>query len=198
MNVLVKNVFTIILFGIALAIPFASAAMTDPSSEPLTAYSMFINADWVVKSVMLLLLLASITSWSILLLKKLELNKALNSCADIRSKLILDLDLLEAQKIVNNLYVETQLITVALNECEWADKHVSSPQGVKERLAQRLVSTQAELIEKASYGVGILASIGSTAPFIGLLGTVWGIMNSFVGIAEAKKHQFGSGRPRYC
>jgi biopolymer transport protein ExbB len=100
--------------------------------------------------------------------------------------MVLGLDLLDTARLVNTEQVETQLIAAALSECEWADNHVSSPQGVKERLAQRLLSIQAELVEKASYGVGILASIGSTAPFIGLLGTVWGIMNSFVGIADAK------------
>jgi len=61
-----------------------------------------------------------------------------------------------------------------------------SGEGVKERVASRLDRIEAAAGRRLSKGTGILASIGSTAPFIGLFGTVWGIMNSFIGISKAQ------------
>src|SRR6185312_8924380 len=59
-----------------------------------------------------------------------------------------------------------------------------SPSGVKERIASRLERTEAAAGRQMIRGTGILATIGATAPFVGLFGTVWGIMNSFIGISK--------------
>ncbi len=58
--------------------------------------------------------------------------------------------------------------------------------GVKERLVSRLSRIEAQAGRRLTRGTGVLATIGSTAPFVGLFGTVWGIMNSFIGISEAQ------------
>ncbi len=58
--------------------------------------------------------------------------------------------------------------------------------GLKERVSSRLVRIEAQAGRRMSRGTGVLATIGSTAPFVGLFGTVWGIMNSFIGISEAQ------------
>lgn len=154
--------------------------------ESITPYSMFMGADWIVKSVMILLLLTSIISWSLLLAKKLELTQALNNCVGLKLKLGRLSYLEEAKPLINRQRFESKLIEEAIHECRWGMNNESSRDGIKERLMQRLISTQSDLSEKAGRKVGVFASIGSTAPFIGLFGTVWGIMNSFIGIAAAK------------
>ncbi len=176
-----------ILFTL-LIIPESQAFNVD-ASQPLTVYSMFMGADWVVKSVMALLFLASIISWSILLIKKTELNTALKSCTLLKQTLSKDVTLttiVETYKSNKTALAEYLLITDTLKECDWSEHNKSTATGVKERVAQKLISRQSELADQAALSIGILASIGSTAPFIGLFGTVWGIMNSFIGIAEAK------------
>ena len=57
--------------------------------------------------------------------------------------------------------------------------------GVKERIASRLERIEAATARRVTRGTGVLATIGSTAPFVGLFGTVWGIMNSFIGISKS-------------
>lgn len=64
------------------------------------------------------------------------------------------------------------------------DQH--GPAGLKERVTSHLMRIEAEAQRNISRGTGILATIGSTAPFVGLFGTVWGIMNSFIGISQAQ------------
>ena len=61
-----------------------------------------------------------------------------------------------------------------------------SEQGLKERIQARLERNQVSCIAQIQQGTGVLATIGSVGPFVGLFGTVWGIMNSFIGIAESK------------
>ena len=57
--------------------------------------------------------------------------------------------------------------------------------GIKERVASRLERLEAAFARRISRGTGVLATIGATAPFVGLFGTVWGIMNSFIGISKS-------------
>ena len=75
-----------------------------------------------------------------------------------------------------------QLVTSTVREAELSDGIIDD--GFKERVALRLERVEAAMARQLSRGVGILATIGATAPFVGLFGTVWGIMNSFIGISE--------------
>lgn len=166
-----------------------SSLAHESTSHDLSVMGMYQKADWVVKSVMLLLVFASILSWTIWLVKTFQFVQAKRRMFSLKQTLknVTSLDALihTPQK---EHEPENQLITEIDKECLWlaqSDKPISM-EGVKERAAQRLTKTEEELSAEMTYGVSVLASISSTAPFIGLFGTVWGIMNSFIGIAAAK------------
>jgi biopolymer transport protein ExbB len=151
----------------------------------LTALGMFLSADIVVKAVMVVLALASVASWTLLLVKLMEITGAQRSLrrslAAARDASALD-DL--AGTISPNAHCEAAMLAAAANELE---KSGGLPAyGVRERLALGLHRIEAALGRRAGRGVGVLASIGSCAPFIGLFGTVWGIMNAFVGISRTQ------------
>ena len=76
-----------------------------------------------------------------------------------------------------------QLVLSTAREAELSDGIVDD--GFKERVALRLERVEAAMTRQVSRGTGILATIGATAPFVGLFGTVWGIMNAFIGISES-------------
>jgi biopolymer transport protein ExbB len=147
---------------------------------------MFISADIVVKAVMVGLLIASVVTWTVWLAKSIELaaakrrvRKGLETLAAARS-------IGEAANVLDRQRgVVPALTKAAINEMQqsWdsADKS-----GIKERVAQRLERLELAAGRNINRGTGVLATIGSTAPFVGLFGTVWGIMNSFIGISEAQ------------
>jgi len=163
-----------------IAAPAAAASPAMPAG--LTVGGMFVQADWVVKLVILGLLLASVITWTVLVAKVLELGRAdahqrevhdgvisLRSLGDAKATAALS-----ASPLVGEAWSELQLSADALNDAD----------GVKERVVSRLERHEAAEARRMTRGVNVLATIGSTAPFVGLFGTVWGIMNSFVGIAE--------------
>jgi biopolymer transport protein ExbB len=76
------------------------------------------------------------------------------------------------------------LVTEASTELALSSDALNDGEGVKERIVSRFERYEAALARRLTRGVNILATIGATAPFVGLFGTVWGIMNSFIGIAE--------------
>ena len=76
------------------------------------------------------------------------------------------------------------LVREALDEQKLSGDALKDAEGVKERVASRFQRHEAAEARKMTRGVNVLATIGATAPFVGLFGTVWGIMNSFIGIAE--------------
>lgn len=156
-----------------------------PSALPrdLSPWGMFQSADIVVKSVMAGLGLASVVTWTIALAKMIELwgakrrvIKGLNALACAES-----LQSAQTQFTHRNTIV-SWLINGAIAEAERSGG--LSPEGIKERAAALLQRIEARGARLMTRGTGILASIGSTAPFVGLFGTVWGIMNSFVGISQ--------------
>jgi biopolymer transport protein ExbB len=148
----------------------------------LSVGGMFMQADWVVKLVIIGLIVASIVSWTVFVAKTLELRKATlaarrvcDEAATLRSlQEARDKSALAASPMVQAAETELRLSSDALHDAE----------GVKERVASRLNRYEAEVARTMTRGVNVLATIGATAPFVGLFGTVWGIMNSFIGIAE--------------
>ena len=80
----------------------------------------------------------------------------------------------------------TELISAAAKELHLSARHLADVEGVKERVASNLERLEAASGRKITRGTSILATIGATAPFVGLFGTVWGIMNSFIGISKAQ------------
>ena len=171
-------------------LPVANAQEQLPSVEgtavlprDLSPWGMFMNADVVVKVVMVGLVIASIVTWTVWLAKTIELLKA-------RRQVRTALDALNSiQSLLNvkpsNLKEPAaSFCTAAIAEFRLIDA-VADKDGLKERVGSRLERIEAAFSRRISRGTGILATIGATAPFVGLFGTVWGIMNSFIGISKS-------------
>jgi biopolymer transport protein ExbB len=149
----------------------------------LTPWNMFHSADIVVKSVIVLLLLASVVTWTILLAKWLELALANRN---LRGTLVLANRAASLNELAENLEPRAGIIRSLLvsTQTELTLSGELPVDGIKSRIALRLQRVEALLARRMARGTGVLASIGSCAPFIGLFGTVWGIMDSFVGISR--------------
>jgi biopolymer transport protein ExbB len=150
----------------------------------LSPWGMFLNADIVVKAVMIGLAFASLLTWTVWLSKTIELRIATRLARRRMRMLEAGGSLLDAVRACRDgRDAIAQLISSAAREAELSDGLVDD--GFKERVALRLERVEAAMTRQVSRGVGILATIGATAPFVGLFGTVWGIMNSFIGISES-------------
>jgi biopolymer transport protein ExbB len=147
---------------------------------------MFVTADILVKAVLIGLVIASLITWTVWLAKSLELLIARRRASRSVRFLASTRHLFEAYKITGRLagpvrkFIEAAKIELDLS----AD--ALDPAGVKERVASRLQRIEANSGRMMLRGTGILATIGATAPFVGLFGTVWGIMNSFIGISKSQ------------
>jgi biopolymer transport protein ExbB len=147
---------------------------------------MFTNADNLVKAVMIGLAFASVVTWTIALAKwlelgafKLQLRKLHRAIAGARS-------LAEAQaRVGQGRSSAAGLVRAAVLELEKSPDR-SDREGIRERLAATIERIEATVGRQLGRGTGILGTIGATAPFVGLFGTVWGIMNSFIGISKAQ------------
>ena len=147
---------------------------------------MFMAADWVVKGIMLGLVFASLVTWTVWFAKTWEVAAARRRLASGLAAIANERTLAEAYAIVGDRRgVLAALMAAASQElrlsADVADKH-----GIKERVASRLQRIEVAAGRAVNRGTGILGTIGSTAPFVGLFGTVWGIMNSFIGISKSQ------------
>ncbi|MCZ8180753.1 MAG: tonB-system energizer ExbB [Rhizobium sp.] len=176
------------------AIAPVGAEEAPTTEEKLTAHDlspegMFMAADWVVKSVMVSLALASVLTWTVWLAKSLQLFGA-RARAKRGLKAVLNArQLRDAMEVLETRGgVVATMVRAAQHEVRLSDAAIDQVggDGVKERVASALSRIEARAGRTMSSGTGVLASIGSTAPFVGLFGTVWGIMNSFIGIAETQ------------
>ena len=153
-------------------------------SHDMSPWGMFQNADVIVRGVMIGLALASVLTWTIWLSKGIELLAAKRRLqAELRS-LKQARSLSEAQR-THQGGLSQLLIEDAQHELELSAQ-ARGNDGIKERVSFRLERLVAASGRQMSKGTGVLATIGSTAPFVGLFGTVWGIMNSFIGIAKSQ------------
>jgi biopolymer transport protein ExbB len=150
----------------------------------LSPWGMFMAADIVVKAVMVGLVFASVLTWTIWFAKAIELLAA-------RRRLGVAIDALGAARAWSDVRdlqggkdAASALIGAADTELRQSADALS-PDGVKERIASRLERLEAAAGRQMIRGTGILATIGATAPFVGLFGTVWGIMNAFIGISKS-------------
>jgi biopolymer transport protein ExbB len=174
--------------SLAPAAPMAPAAAR-PTIElqlprDLSPWGMFLNADIVVKAVMIGLALASLLTWTIWFAKAIELTIARRRLARALAALAEAGSLAEALARLQGKSREV----LALARAADAELRMSADalvaEGAKERIASRLARIEAGAGRRMIRGSGLLASVGATAPFVGLFGTVWGIMNSFIGISR--------------
>ncbi len=151
----------------------------------LSPWGMFIGADIVVKAVMVGLAFASVVTWTVWLAKSIELMLAKRSTASGLRRLAAAPSLPEAQLALGaDRSPVAALLRAATDEIRLSGD--LPPSGIKQRIASRLERIEAAAGRRMARGTGLLATIGATAPFVGLFGTVWGIMNSFVGISKAQ------------
>ncbi|PIB58305.1 tonB-system energizer ExbB [Pseudomonas sp. 2822-17] len=155
-------------------------------AHDLSPWGMYQNADVVVKAVMIGLAIASIITWTIWIAKGFEL---LGAKRRLRTEIVhlkKAATLKEASESATKKgTLANTLVHDALEEMRLS-ANTREKEGIKERVAFRLERLVAACGRNMSSGTGVLATIGSTAPFVGLFGTVWGIMNSFIGIAKTQ------------
>ncbi|MBP2080289.1 MULTISPECIES: tonB-system energizer ExbB [Pseudomonas] len=176
----------------------ASPAAVDPNVEALvedtslgmahdlSPWGMYKNADIVVKIVMIGLAIASIMTWTIWIAKGFELMGAKRRLRGEIAQLKKSTTLKDASEVSNKEgTLAHTLVHDALEEMRLS-ANAREKEGIKERVSFRLERLVHASGRTMSSGTGVLATIGSTAPFVGLFGTVWGIMNSFIGIAKTQ------------
>ena len=185
--------FLAVLLAAGLLLPVCALAQdaTPPAPDvllklprDLSPWGMFMAADIVVKAVMVGLAFASVLTWTIWFAKAIELARA-------RARMRSAIGKLAAARSWNDVINDingrdgsvANLIQAADSELQLSADGLSAT-GVKERIASRLERIEAAAGRQMIRGTGILATIGATAPFVGLFGTVWGIMNSFIGISK--------------
>ena len=150
----------------------------------LTPWGMFMSADIVVKAVMIGLIFASVLTWTIWLAKTLELFGARRSLARAHQVLAAARSLAEAAQPASAASPQVARLIQAIEGELRRSPDRRDIDGLKERIAARFERIEAGVGRQMLRGTGILATIGATAPFVGLFGTVWGIMNSFIGISK--------------
>jgi biopolymer transport protein ExbB len=170
----------------ALAFPTLALAADNASLLPrnLSPWGMFVNADIVVQAVMVGLALASLVTWTVWLSKTLELRRANRQAQQRLAAFETETSLPElARDSADATDAVAQLIQSAAREASLSGATWDAE--FKERIALRLERTEAAMSRRIARGTGVLATIGAVAPFVGLFGTVWGIMNAFIGISQA-------------
>jgi biopolymer transport protein ExbB len=179
----------------AAAAPTGATGTTPATAEPpaaapiaarmlpvdLSVSAMFLHADRVVQSVLMTLMLASVGTWTVFLAKGGELVVA-------RRRLARSVAVAEAEASLAQLRLrigaKRSPAAIMLNAVVAEQAHGPAAAGIQDRIALRLKRIEARLARRMAAGTGILATIGAIAPFVGLFGTVWGIMNSFIGISR--------------
>jgi biopolymer transport protein ExbB len=164
--------------------PGETSISTAELPQDLSPWGMFLHADIIVKLVMIGLAVASLATWTVWLAKWLELRGA-------RSAVRRGLRILQNCPALSQAHEQLRsgtaptafLVQAAGNEIRLSASLRGD--GLKERIAWQLERIEQAGSRKMARGTGVLATIGSTAPFVGLFGTVWGIMDSFIGISKA-------------
>jgi biopolymer transport protein ExbB len=151
----------------------------------LSPWGMFLNADPIVKAVLIGLAFASIVTWTVWLAKTTEIwsakrrvAAALRRLAQVRSTAS-GVERLSERDGEIRAFLDSAVTELKL--CDGA----AETDGIKERIASRLERLEAGYGRRMMRATGVLATIGATAPFVGLFGTVWGIMDSFIGISKS-------------
>ena len=175
-----------------LLVPCVPASANDTTTavaaamlpRDLSPWGMFMQADIVVKAVMLGLLFATAVTWTVWLSKTIELMRLRRNARTALRELANARSVDYAVRQVGDGAV-AQLLEGAVTELNLSTDRMDK-EGIKARIASRLQQIEAAASRRVAFGTGVLATIGSTGPFVGLFGTVWGIMNSFIGISKSQ------------
>ena len=161
-----------------------SQAVGLASNTDFSIWKLFIRADFIVKSVIIILIVCSIYSWAVIF-EKIKLFKKINfSSEDFENKFWKSKS---AESFYNNLPQKTEdpMASIFRDSMHVMLKNKRSS-NLNEKMSRMLEINIEKQMEKIEKGYTFLATVGSTAPFIGLFGTVWGIMNSFQSIAISR------------
>ena len=161
-----------------------SQAVGLASNTDFSLWSLFLRADFIVKSVILMLIFCSIYSWAIII-EKFRLFKKINlESEEFEEKFWKSKS---AETFYNNLPANLENPTALLfKDCMQTLLKAKNKSNLNERMSSMLEVNTEKQMSKIDKGFTFLATVGSTAPFIGLFGTVWGIMNSFQSIAISR------------
>ena len=155
-------------------------------AREMSPWSMFLSADVLVEAVMIGLAFASLVTWTIFIAKMIELSLARRRLRSALGKISEARSLAEAQFALGAKEgVLPSLLAAAMREARLS-AGISSDAGIKERAASSFAEIVRAEARRIRLGMGLLATIGATSPFVGLFGTVWGIMNSFIGISKSQ------------
>ena len=168
--------------GVSIAYP-APVALSETLRE-FSPWSMFMNADPVVKTVIIGLCFASLVAWTIFFAKSITLSIARRRLERSMARLANCRALDDAEEALPQSDTMLRGMLAAVRDemqLSARDAHASA---VEQRAASRLAEFARRESRAVRQGMSVLATIGATAPFVGLFGTVWGIMNSFIGISN--------------
>ena len=171
----------------ALAQEAADAPVIGTATLPrdLSPWGMYLNADPIVKAVLIGLAFASVATWTVWLAKSIEIlvaNRRVRAALTILARVRSTAEGVE--RLARGPGEVSEFLHAAAAEQQLSEDS-SASEGIKERIASRLERIEAARARRMLRGTSVLATIGATAPFVGLFGTVWGIMNSFIGISKS-------------
>ncbi|MEO6247466.1 MAG: protein TolQ [Sphingomicrobium sp.] len=157
------------------------------SSDLMSPLTLFLHADIVVKSVMLGLLAASVWTWAIIFTHGLRLRRLSRATARFESDFWANNDIDSFARTRGTEKVPSAaILTAGIDEWDRSSRlKAADKSGTRERLSSAMNTAIAGELDRLSDRLNILATVGSVAPFVGLFGTVWGIMRSFTAIAGA-------------
>lgn len=179
-------------FTLFLAAAMVGAAQRASAATPALAVNrnatllqLIDQADPIVKIVMVILLIASVLTWTLWIGKTAELRRAANLLRQDTATLRCGDSLKQIETV--KYWAIAEMVQTATLELQKGGPAPTrrSLDAIEERVAAQLPVIESRAIHHTLRGTNILASIGATAPFIGLAGTVWGIMNSFLGISQS-------------
>jgi biopolymer transport protein ExbB len=161
-------------------------SLTGRMQRDLSPWSMFLTADVLVQAVIVSLGFASLVTWTIFLAKTVQLAHARRRLRGALARITETRTLPEAQLALGSAEsVLSSLLKAAIHEVRLSGDSAGD-EGIKERAASRFSEIARAEARAVRQGMAILATIGATSPFVGLFGTVWGIMNSFIGISKSQ------------
>jgi biopolymer transport protein TolQ len=159
----------------------------EASTDLMSPLTLFLQADAVVKAVMVGLLLASIWTWGIIFTHALRLRRINRATEKYEAEFWAadDIDAFHNRR-GNEKLPTAAILTAGMDEWRRSTRsRTVDRSGTRERLSTRMNAAMAAELDRLSDRLNVLATVGSVAPFVGLFGTVWGIMRAFTAIADA-------------